>query len=124
HCRDKETAEKLKSLSNGFNNFKVYDGYTHESLPSILEEIDLGVVPVQWEDNLPQVAIEYVCNGIPILTSNLGGAAEIAKNPNFIFKHDDEKDFINKVSSFLNKEVKLKNFWEKDLNIFSMSDHI
>ena len=124
HCRNKETAEKLKSLSNDFNNFKVYDGYTHESLPSILEEIDLGVVPVQWEDNLPQVAIEYVCNGTPILTSNLGGAAEIAKNPNFIFKYDDEKDFINKVSSFLNKEVKLKNFWEKDLNIFSMSDHV
>ncbi|KAA0913668.1 glycosyltransferase [Psychrobacter sp. ANT_WB68] len=124
HCRDKETAEKLKSLSDGFNSFKVYDGYTHESLPLILEEIDLGIVPVQWEDNLPQVAIEYVCNGIPVLTSNLGGASEIAENPHFIFRHDDKKDFINKISNFLNKEVELKDFWKKDLNVFSMSDHM
>jgi len=41
---------------------------------------DVSVVPVLWEDNLPQIAIESVCHGVPVLSSQMGGAPELSKN--------------------------------------------
>lgn len=122
--RDKETIEKLISMKSSFKDFNLYDGYNHQTLPNILSEIDLGVIPVQWEDNLPQVAIEFVCNGIPILTSNLGGASEIGNNSNFIFNQGSFESFSKRILNILERKIFLYDFWTEDLNIYSIESHI
>ncbi|MGH7172609.1 MAG: glycosyltransferase, partial [Gemmataceae bacterium] len=49
---------RIKRMAHRFASVTFHDGYTHGQLPDILRGIDLAVVPVLWEDNLPQVAIE------------------------------------------------------------------
>src|SRR5262249_23128484 len=59
--------------------------------------IDLGIVPVLWEDNLPQVAIEFVGSGLPVLSSDLGGAQELLDCPRLTFRAGSFKDFFAKL---------------------------
>ena len=51
----------------------------------MLADVDLGVVPHLWEDCYPQVTVEFVCNGVPVIVSNLGGAKEVSSQPDFEF---------------------------------------
>ena len=85
----------LEKLSD-FKSVKVYDGYSHENIKEILSGVDLGLVPVIWEDNLPQVAIEMSALGVPVLASSFGGASELTKSDLFKFKGADKKDFQEK----------------------------
>ena len=84
----------------------------------------LGVIPVLWEDNLPQVAIEFVANGIPILTSHLGGAREIANVNEFVFAAGDFGEFAEKISDIVDRRVELKTFWKNEINVCPMKRHV
>ena len=115
---------RLRGLAHRFRKITVLNGYKHSELSEILADVDLGVVPVLWEDNLPQVAIEFVSRGIPILTSNRGGAQEIGENPNFIFESGSARDFCAKIESLLTGRVPLGDFWKRAPKIFSMEEHL
>jgi glycosyltransferase involved in cell wall biosynthesis len=92
---------QIKRLAHRFDSVTFYDGYTHDQLPGILSAIDLAVVPVLWEDNLPQVAIECVASGVPILTSNRGGAQELLGRRELVFKAGSRADFYAKLQGVL-----------------------
>lgn len=108
---DKDAYNRLKFLNNKFKFVKIYDGYKQENLKFILSEVSLGVVPVLWEDNLPQVALEFVAYGIPIITSNLGGAQELTGSEHFIFEAGDFMDFFNKIKYIIDNKESLGLFW-------------
>ncbi len=116
----KEYKEKLKF----FNKIIVYDGFTHANLKKILEPVDLGVIPVLWEDNLPQIAIEIVAAGVPILCSDFGGASELCCSPLFKHKGGSEEDFINKITSFVCDPGLLDKYWEYHVGLTTMQKHI
>ena len=118
------SVEQLKQLAHKFDELKIYNGYKHQTIDDILHDVDLGVVPVLWEDNLPQVAIEIVSRGIPILTSDKGGASEIASQPNFTFESGSKHDFLGKLERIASGAVPLAEFWNSDLRIFSMDHHL
>ena len=63
--REAAPIERLRGLAHRFRAVRVFDGYTHATLDKVLEGVNLGLVPVLWEDNLPQVAIEMAsaCHG-------------------------------------------------------------
>lgn len=115
-----EALEKLK----GFNNVKIYNGYKHEQLKEILSTVNLGIVPVLWEDNLPQVAIEMVANGVSILCSSFGGASELTNNSLFKFEGGDENDFIKKLLEFVNNPQLLDGYWKNRNKLTTMKKHI
>lgn len=107
-----------------FNNVIVYNGYSHDNLHDILKTVNLGVVPVLWEDNLPQVAIEMVANGVPILCSSFGGASELCSSPLFKFKGGDEIDFINKLKTIVNSPDLLQEYWSNHAGLTTMETHV
>lgn len=131
----KETAEKIEIVLaaknikeeivltklNEFASVKIFDGYNHDNLDSILKDVDLGIIPVLWEDNLPQVAIEMVSKGIPILCRDLGGASELSKSKQFIFKTEEE--FINKLIHFTKDKASLHEYWNKHIPLTSMEQN-
>ena len=98
-------------------------GYNHNELRTILKNVDLGIIPVLWEDNLPQVAIEMVANGVPILCSSFGGASELCKSDLFKFNGGDEKDFVDKLSVFINNPELLKEYWPNHPPLVTMKKH-
>lgn len=121
---DHHAYERIDLLGRKFNKVFYANGYTHEQLDEILCDVDLGIIPVLWEDNLPQVAIETVSRGIPILTSDLGGACELGNNSKFIFRNGDTKDFIGKLEQVLDRETLLSEFWEHSMPLVTFNDHV
>lgn len=123
-CFNSNELERLKKIEKRLYSLNYYNGYTHKNLDKILSGIDLGVVPVLWEDCLPQVAIEFVCHGIPILTSDLGGARELGKNDNFVYSAKSKSDFEDKVASFVYNKSRLNGFWENCLQQKTVAEHV
>lgn len=111
---DGNAYQRLENLKNKFRQVTIHNGYKQDQLKYIkyiLENVNLGIVPVLWEDNLPQVALEFSAYGIPVLTSDLGGAQEITVSDLFIFKAGDKKSFIDRVQSILESQDSLLKFW-------------
>lgn len=121
---DQKVVGRLRAMAYKFRDIRIFDGYSHKTLDRILEGVNLGVVPVLWEDNLPQVAIEMAARGIPLLTSDRGGAQEIGSNPDFIFRSGSKRDFCRKLQRLISGEVPLGTFWEHPTTIRSMEDHL
>ena len=100
------------------------NGYTHDNQYDLLKDKHLGIVPVLWEDNLPQVAIEQVAYGVPVLTSDLGGACEIfSNNEHFVFKAGDVDECIRKIRFLLENRDVLLDFWNKKMRFKTLEEH-
>jgi glycosyltransferase involved in cell wall biosynthesis len=117
--------DRLKHLSLQFWDFEIVDGYEHNVLKQLLSDVDLGIVPVLWEDNLPQVAIEFVSHGVPVLSSELGGAKELCgENKQFVYRHGNVRDFVNKILFFLNNRAALHSYADNGLTLMDMEQHV
>ncbi len=112
------------TLLDKFKKVTVTEGYSHADLPDILKESNLGIIPVLWEDNLPQVALEMIANGVPILASDLGGASELCESDLFKFKGGDIEDFNNHIKHFLNNPLDLESYWEYHHGLTTMAMHM
>jgi len=120
---DRELVERCKTLRNKFKEVVMYDGYTHTQIPEIIKGVNLGVVPVMWEDNLPQVSMELKSMGIPVLASNKGGASELTLSDAFRFIAGDVEDFSNKIKNILDKKTALDEYYEKHFILKTMVKH-
>ncbi len=116
--------QRLMAISPRFAGFHYYDGYSHAELDTILAGVNLGLVPPLWEDNLPQVAIELVSRGVPILTSDRGGAQEIAAEASFTFRTDSPRDLPERLAALARKEIVLASFWSNPIRIYSLEEHV
>lgn len=119
--RDKDAyiQKKLKK----FHKVKIIHGYSHADLHNILTGVNLGVIPVLWEDNLPQVAIEMVAFGVPILSSSAGGASELTRSDAFRFNVGDTEDFLKKIYAIVDQEVSLDEFWKNHSGLCTNQEH-
>ena len=114
---------RIKSMAHRFASVTFYDGYTHAQLPEILSGIDLTVVPVLWEDNLPQVAIECVASGVPVLTSNRGGAQELLGCRQLVFRAGSCDDFHAKLQDILDKPAILATALAERAPLYTPHEH-
>jgi len=121
---DHAAMHRLSELSDRFAALLFADGYAYDDLDTLLAEVDLGVIPVLWEDNLPQVAIEMHARHIPLLTSDLGGAQELGNCPGLVFKAGSTEDFAARISAVLKDEIDIEAYWQRAMTPFSMEDHL
>lgn len=122
--KDAKVLARIEALRARLKGVAYHDGFTHATLDRVIAPVNLGVVPVLWEDNLPQVAIEMVSRGIPILTSDRGGAGEIADNPDFSFKAGDIASLHERLQAIVDGRLPLSAFWKRPPRIFSMEEHV
>lgn len=120
---DAAAVQRMRSMAPMFRSYRTFDGYTHADLEKILEPVNLGIVPPLWEDNLPQVAIEFVTHGIPILTSNFGGAQEIAGNSGYVFDASRPENLREKLCGFVRGNSEPPSFWTGNLKLRSNDQH-
>ncbi len=121
---DQPTMDRISRLSERFASVLFADGYSHDQLDDILAEVDLGVIPVLWEDNLPQVAIEMHARHIPLLTSDLGGAQELGNCPEMVFRAGDSKDFARRLRAVLDGRITSEEYWKNARAPHSMDEHL
>lgn len=119
-----DTMAELSAVGQHLAGLDYHDGYTHDELPAIFAQIDLGVVPVLWNDNLPQVAIEMHANHIPLLTSDLGGAQELSNCDEMVFAAGDIQAFQDRLQAILSGAVNMEAYWAGARVPSSMADHM
>ena len=115
---------RIKKLDESLVFSEYHDGYNHSELPDIMKQIDLGVIPVLWEDNLPQVAIEFTAYGVPVLSSDLGGARELSKCDGFVFEAGNEEDFIDKLKNIVTHSEMADEYFEGLMKPVTVEEHI
>lgn len=120
--RQAEHAEIYTMLKN-FRSLNVVQGYTHDDLEWIFKGAHLSIVPVLWEDNLPQIAIESVAFGVPVLTSTAGGAKELCDSELFRFECADSDDMLKKIMHFVDYPEDLKEYWKHHHGLVTMKQH-
>jgi glycosyltransferase involved in cell wall biosynthesis len=120
---DPRAYECIKRMAHRFASVSFYNGYSHVQLPQILSGVDLAVVPVLWEDNLPQVAIECVGSGVPILTSDRGGARELLGCPDLVFRAGSRADFFAKLSAVLDNPAILSGALAGRARLYTPEEH-
>ena len=116
--------ERIEALKSRFHGVFFYDGYSHENMEKILASVHLGIVPVLWEDNLPQIAIEMVSMGVPVLSSHLGGAKELSDSENFCFRAGDFDDLEKKLLFLLEHPQVLHEYFARGRKLTTMTEHI
>lgn len=60
----------------------MHGAYMQKDLPHLLENIDLGFVMSIWEDNGPQVVMEFLNNRVPVIGTRLGGIIDFVNEKN------------------------------------------
>jgi glycosyltransferase involved in cell wall biosynthesis len=120
---DERAYQRIKRMAHRFAAVTFYDGYTHGQLPDVLAGVDLGVVPVLWEDNLPQVAIECVAAGVPVLTSDRGGARELLDCPALVFKAGSRLDLYARLRAVLDEPELLRGALAGRLKLRTPDEH-
>ena len=63
--------------SQATTNVFFHGSYANERVPEILADVDMIVVPSIWYENSPLTIQEAFIAGVPVLTSDVGGMAEL-----------------------------------------------
>lgn len=121
---DGEVMARLGALTSQLAELTHVDGYSHDDLEDLLADIDVGVVPVLWHDNLPQVAIELHSRHIPLLTADMGGAQELANCPEMVFPAGNVDAFHARIAAILNGEIDMDAYWRSARAPTTMDKHI
>lgn len=119
-----ETVQAMQALKPRVAALHHVDGYGHDQLDALLDGVGLGLVPVMWEDNLPQVAIEMHARHIPLLTSDMGGARELGNFPPLVFRAGDKADFAAALQRVLSGQVSPDAYWRAARPPVDMAAHM
>ncbi|MBY6006628.1 glycosyltransferase [Salipiger bermudensis] len=120
---DRETMDRLSDLAPHLAELTYADGYSHDDLDRLLAEVDVGLIPVLWHDNLPQVAIEMHARHIPLLCADMGGAQELGNCPEMVFKAGDVAAFHDRIAALLDGRVDMQAYWQGAMQPVDMSTH-
>jgi len=121
---DRATMARVHALGHHLAGVIYHDGYTHAELEAVLAPVDVGVVPVLWHDNLPQVAIEMHARHIPLLTAAMGGAPELGNFPEMVFAPGDASDFARRIEALLAGEIDMQAYWRSAMRPVTVPEHI
>mgnify|MGYP006290232563 CR=1 FL=1 len=115
--------DRLVALADKFASVRHEDGYTHDNLDALLSNVDVGIVPVLWEDNLPQVAIEMHARHIPLITSDLGGAQELGNTSSMVFAAGNVESLHEVLLDVVAGRIDLETYWSNARAPTSMELH-
>jgi glycosyltransferase involved in cell wall biosynthesis len=100
-----------------------------KELDDLYQNARVIVMPAVWYENMPNVALEAMSFGKPVIASSLGSLKEIIKDNHngLLFKPGDSKDLQEKLIRIF-KDDKLckelgKNGYEDALNLYSPNKH-
>ncbi len=71
---------RLDRLRSKISFLGTQDGYVFDSLPELLADKDVGVVPSIWWDNGPQTVMEFQGCGLPVIGADVGGIPDLVQH--------------------------------------------
>ncbi|UCD84958.1 MAG: glycosyltransferase, partial [Deltaproteobacteria bacterium] len=87
-------------------------GFDNKDVAKILSEIDVIIVPSIWWENSPLTIHEAFMAKIPVITSNIGGMAELVQDGvnGYLFKVGESEDLGDKIKSIIDKPERITEF--------------
>ncbi|MEJ2252468.1 MAG: glycosyltransferase [Candidatus Lokiarchaeota archaeon] len=113
----------LKKMVKNSNIF-FHGGYNYWDIDKVLSNLDVLVVPSIWYENSPLVIHEAGLAKIPVITSNLGGMAELiidGKN-GFLFEPRNVDDLRDKIYRFINQPELIEAMSQDSSHIRSIQE--
>jgi glycosyltransferase involved in cell wall biosynthesis len=85
--------------------------YDNNNINEVLNDIDVLIVPSIWYENAPLVIQEAFLAGIPVITSDIGGMAELVKDKinGFTFKVGSSEELMILIKNISNNPIILNN---------------
>ena len=119
-----EDEARLQAAARRLAVFRRQDGYRADELDRLLAGATLGLVPVMWEDNLPQVAIEMHLRRIPLLSTDLGGARELLDCPDLVVPAGDAAAIHDRLRAILSGRITAARIWDQARAPVTMDEHL
>lgn len=96
-------------IKNNIKNIEFLGFLNSTQIKEVQANSSYLIIPSEWYENNPMVAIEALAMGIPIIGSNIGGIPELVEEEKngFLFTPNDINDFIktiDKANSINDKE--------------------
>lgn len=66
----------VEPLLTGFDGVELLHLYPRERLDSLLDDVDIGLMPSIWEEALGYTGLEMLAKGVPLIANPLGGITE------------------------------------------------
>ena len=72
--------QQCRDLAAGDERITFQGRFENERVTEVLRSFDVSVVPSTWYENAPLAILESRATGIPVITSRLGGMAELVQH--------------------------------------------
>ena len=101
-----------------------HGGYHYEEISQVLANIDVLVVPSVWYENSPLAIHEAFLAGIPVITSNLGGMAELVKDGQngLLFEPGNAADLNEKLYRFIDHPELIEQLASNPMKVSSIQE--
>jgi len=80
YFHEREYYKNLVKNAQQDERIELLGKYKDEELPRIMNEIDCTIVPSIWWENSPLTVLTSLAYKVPVITINIGGAAELVKD--------------------------------------------
>ncbi len=99
--------------------------YDNKDIASVLSEIDILVVPSIWHENSPLTIHEAFMARIPVITSNIGGMAELVQDRvnGFLFQVGDSKDLAKKMQMLIDTPDLIERLGKNVKSVIPIENH-
>ncbi len=86
--------DSLNKLITNYPSIRWHGNLSTEKMQQTLHEMDAIIVPSRWYENSPTIILEAFSAGLPVVTANLGGMAELVEHGKngLLFNYDDAND--------------------------------
>jgi MoaA/NifB/PqqE/SkfB family radical SAM enzyme len=101
----------LRAIAGDDQRIEFRGAYDNDDLSAVLSGIDAVVVPSLWIENAPLVIQESKLAGIPVITSDAGGMAELVLHgvDGYVFPLGDEPALTHMLQGLIDEPEKLRS---------------
>jgi glycosyltransferase involved in cell wall biosynthesis len=109
-------SQQLQAQAATNPHIRFLDTFDNQQISQIHANLDVLVVPSTWYENSPNVILEAFAHHTPVITSNLGGMAELVTDGHtgFLFEPNNADDLTQKLQFILNQPEQL-NDWRQNI---------
>ena len=97
--------QRVRDLAQGDERITLHGRFENARVVEVLRSFDVSVVPSTWYENAPLAILESRATGIPVITSRLGGMAELVQHEldGLHFAADDASDLAHQFQRLLDE---------------------
>lgn len=105
-------AAKLRRMADSDSRLDLAGTYHLSEVSRVLQEIDVLVVPSLWYENSPNAILEAFAHKTPVITSALGGMAELVEDGKngLLFETGSAESLASKLSLLVDEPDLLRKF--------------